>query len=103
MDESATLTIAMSRIVMNCTARISASANHFLLSDPTIGKCPPVSSVRLGDERSLQESTCVLQVQSSILQVKPLHSARGQEVRPVLPDRTRPRPRGGALVAAHRP
>ena len=36
MDESATLTIAMSRMVMNCTARMSPSANHFLLSEPTM-------------------------------------------------------------------
>ena len=30
MDGSATLTIAMSRMVMNCTTQISASASHFV-------------------------------------------------------------------------
>ena len=39
----------------------------------------------------------------SILKRSALHSARGQVLRPVLPDGARPRPRGRALVAAHRP
>src|SRR5687768_5270228 len=104
MDGSATLTIAMSRMVMNCTARMSASANHFLLSE--LAMRTPVSSLqacRLWSERGmLQESACELQVCTFNLGAKRVQSARGSLLRPVLPDGARPRPRGRALVAAHR-
>src|SRR5215510_10197553 len=101
MDDSATLTIAMSRMVMNCTARMSPSANHFLLSEPTIRYLPESSC--LGERGMLHDLTCYSQVDPSIPIVKPLHSARGQELPAVLPDRPCPRSRRGALVAARGP
>src|SRR6478736_440640 len=107
MDDNATLTIAMSRMVMNCTARMSPSANHFFRSESTIEETPGSSvrpsSVRLVDEPTLQNSTCDSQVKASDLEEKWLHSSGGQDLRPVLPDRACSRSGRGALVAAHRP
>ena len=105
IDGSATFTIAMSRMVMNCTARMSASANHFLRSEPTMRS--PLSSRRLRCEERGMLARVYLRFASSTLSILKLtrlqSGRRGEELPPVLPDRTRPRPRGRALVAARRP
>src|SRR3990172_1618851 len=100
IDGSATFTIAMSRMVMNCTERMRASANHFFRSELIISSPQRVSV--LVERGILHESTCNSQVETSNPQVEALHSVRCvEELQPVLPHRLRARPRRRALVAAH--
>ena len=89
---------------MNCTARMSASANHFLLSEPTMETPVPAlwrssCSLRRG---MLHETLAIRKLRLSIRQQTGYTRSRGEELRPVLPDRARPRSRGRALVAARR-
>ena len=63
---------------MNCTARMSASANHFFLSEPTMGT--PVSSLKafrvLSRRGMLHDLTCDSQVTTFNSPAGSLHSER---------------------------
>ena len=86
---------------MNCTARRSASANHFMSRSRRPCRYPFAVVRRLRTRTRLylqfaSASTCKSQADR-------LHCGTWQALRPVLPDRARPRPRRRALVAARRP
>src|SRR5580765_804413 len=57
MEDSATFTIAMSRMTMNCTARMSASANHFLLSELTMRNPRPQLPAGCSLSREARDAT----------------------------------------------
>ena len=102
MDDSATFTIAMSRMTMNCGARMSAECEPFLVVHPVTSVGTPFR-VCLVDERDRTESDFRFASTAFHFGSKPLESARDQELRPVLSGRPCPRPRRGAVVAARRP
>src|SRR6476659_69212 len=106
MDDSATLTIAMSRMVMNCTARMSASANHFFRFESTMKKTPGCSSLQVfvyltnGHYRT---RLAIRKLRLPISKQSGYTPSHGEDLRPVLPDRACSRSGRGALVAADRP